>query len=531
MAQINWLDFLQKSQWKPEALPKAEELKKGRQEIRDINRARAMETARESSIDASGNFDSEKARKALIAQGFGGDADALVNQIAAGRAQASETRQTQMMKDASMVQLGLMSSDQFNKKWYNTETVETIPEKPLDTSWMQGIPETPSDVVPGTVSDTTAKSQVDRLRKPMENGSEIVVEGQVTKPDSTYKLPEIPAAERRIVSKPSQMSPEYLSEKGDIGKSLFGKTPEMASETVSEAGTKFASGLSKEDEAAYKTYLTRTGIDTNVGTLQEQVSQRLKDVAATVPKPILTVDPKDPVKSLNDYQIALNAYPSLVAKAQQDEIERLRNIPGSIQGEQIAKRGDIRATEAEQRAKESQTYELAGQKGDIYFRPVSKDEATRVKTILNEVPDIKKATKSFEEAYNAALSMAKIDGSVNSDNVVNNLVAMGAIPSSTAAKIKASLDPATPLTRDAILWMKSVAFSEGTPASEKWVSRTTQKLNEMLKVYGGNPIETVSEKPESGAAKQVKEKAKATTKPTPKKSGWYKDADGVMRKH
>lgn len=516
MAIISPKDFM--SDWsKSPVSTTIQDLQKNANELRELKRQRAIQTAISKSVDASGNFNPEIARKTLSDMGFGESGDPTVNQISQARAQASDTRQASMVKDATMVQMGLMSPEQYNKKWYNTESVETVSEKPIDTSWMQGIPET----VPETVSKSVptksgAASQLERFKKPMENGSVIVVEGKYTAPDSTYKLPDIPTIDRKIVKTPSQMSPEYLSESGDIGKSLFGKTPEMVSGNVSESNTKFASGLTKEDEAAYKTYLARTGIDVSSGNLQEQVLQRLRNVAETIAKPILTIDPKDPVKSLNDYQIALNEYPARVSKAQQEEIERLRNIPGSIQGEQIAKRGDIRAAESEQRAKESQTYELAGQKGDIYFRPVSKDEATRVKTILNEVPDIKKATKSFEEAYNAALSMAKIDGSVNSDNVVNNLVAMGAIPSSTAAKIKASLDPTTPLTRDAILWMKSVAFSEGTPASEKWVSRTTQKLNEMLKVYGGNPVNMSEEKTESGAMKQVKEKSKPSTKPKPK---------------
>jgi len=496
MAQINWLDFLQKGQWKPQPLLKVEELKEGRQKVRDINRIRAIEEAKAKGVDASGNLDPSKIRESLFAQGFGGDADSVLNQISQARAQASDTRQASMVKDATMVQMGLMSPEQYNKKWYNTESVETVSEKPMETSWMQGIPQDVSETVSNNVPKT-ATSQLERFKKPIENSSDIVVEGKYVAPDSTYKLPDIPTIDRKIVKTPSQMSPEYLSESGDIGKSLFGKTPEMVSGNVSESGATFASGLTKEDEAAYKIYLARTGVDITSGNLQDQIRQRLLNVSETVAKPILTIDPKDPVKSLNDYQVALNEYPAKVAAAQQTEIERLRNIPGTIQSEQIAKRGDIRAAESEQRAKFAQevsTDPLTPSKNSLLSRNVTSTELEKIKDYRKAYVNFQQATGTFADAVDAAIAKSKIDGSVNWDNVVGNLVSMGAWPSSDAVSLKQNLDPQVPVSKMAVLYawdtVKDQTGKAIKPrgASQEWVNKNVKELNSALVDAGGKPF-------------------------------------------
>lgn len=515
---VNYKDFL--SDWsKSPVTTSIKELKEDRQKVRDLNRITAIENAKKSAINEKGELDYGKLRQNLFEQGFGENAEELVQDIATKRAQASGTRNTQMMQDASMYQMGLMSPEEFNRRWFNAEkVVEKVEKDPLEES-KQIFGDITPDYTQQTIPQTIPQTSKNVGEMVSGKVGEIVVKPEVSqKVSDTFTLPEIKTPEKIIQKTPAQISPDFLTESGDISKSMYNK--DIDGNVISN-GVKFK----LPEDNVERNYVVNAaknvlGTDFKGDVNSENIDSRISEMAESqVPQ----IGSFNSYKSIQEYFSALKDRPAKVSEKKAEIIGKIAAERNARFTQDLAKRGDIRAELGEKRAEEAQKFELAGQKAEgIFYRPVSKDEATKVKQIIAEFPDVYNAykVKNFESAYNAALSMAKIDGSVAAENVINNLVAMKALPSSVAVQIKTRLDPNAPLSKEFVNLLKD-EFIEGSGASQEWVERATQKMNDMLYVYGGNPIQadfsessTKDQKPSKSVADMLNDKAKQSKSKT-----------------
>lgn len=520
-----------------------QDLQKNANDLREFRRQRAIQNAMSQAVDAQGNFNPELARKSLFEQGFGESADSVVNEIAAKRDAAEKLRDERMQRVASLYSQGLISKEQANKEIYGTTNVENVPE----TYNTKSGPKTEAQILQesrdifGETSMTPRQKIESKMSQDQSKIGEIRVPGSISD-SSMYDMSLPQTSERRIVKTPAQITPDYLTGEGDIGKSIYAPIQTGENGGKIQSGLGFStSGLGKLEKDSYKNYLSRKGIDVTKGTLEEQINQRIGDVAKEIPVPILTIDPKDPIKSMNEYRVAINEYPSKVIKAQNEELEKLRNFPGTYQSEAFARTGERRAEAGEQRAKfqqEVSTDPLTPSKNPMLARNVTTTELEKIKDYRKAYVNYQNATRSFEDGLDAAIAKAKIDGSVNWDNVVSNLVAMGAWPSSEAVALKQNLDPNVPVQRMAVLAAldegKRVGkyakfFNSPKGASAEWVNKNVKELNSALVDAGGKPF-TAGDQLEAKRSPNEPE-TKTEPKAAPKKSGWYKDADGVMRKH
>lgn len=128
------------------------------------------------------------------------------------------------------------------------------------------------------------------------------------------------------------------------------------------------------------------------------------------------------------------------------------------------------------------------QPGVERFRAVSQPEKERGERLAEVYQDLEAGFKrgTFEGDYGAAIAKAKQDGSVNSDAVVSNLVAMGAWPSTRAVALKNILsDTPGSITGDGYKLIKQkVGNIDGADqkARASWYKDAIENINNAL--YG-----------------------------------------------
>ena len=243
---------------------------------------------------------------------------------------------------------------------------------------------------------------------------------------------------------------------------------------------------------------------------QEAVNELLAQAKSTIPLPRLHLKDNKP-----DYEATMadkNEYAAKVAKAQQEMIEKLAAGNTTAIGEVLAQAGN-------ERAKEQQKYDLAGQKTDSFYRAVSKDEAARVRLLNETVDDITAAKKTggFEGDYQAAVAKAKSDGSVNKDAIVAQLIAMGTVPSNRAVFLKSVMDANGNISGDIWNQVKAAVgeiFVTDPKKRDAWYKSAIDNMNESITRNGGNI--------KGGTGKAIKDpdEPEDKTQFTPK-TGWY----------
>lgn len=253
-----------------------------------------------------------------------------------------------------------------------------------------------------------------------------------------------------------------------------------------------------------------------------------------------------------DGKIDYAAYGAEIAKQKESEIKAQAKAEEAIQNakdklmETAQKYGvSTIASKEEGRNVEKQEADMQGRRPEGYqYRYVTPTEATKGRDLVSSYFDIRDGLKrgGFDGAYAAALAKAKADGSVNSDAIVGNLVAMGAIPSNKAIYIKSLLNPGGSVTTEGA---KQIASFLGTSiekfnesgVAKQWGNDAVSNIKETAKMYGYDLDKGTTKPPPPPGNEPKKEPTPAAkfsgAKPSdkPKKTGWYKDADGVMRNH
>jgi hypothetical protein len=167
------------------------------------------------------------------------------------------------------------------------------------------------------------------------------------------------------------------------------------------------------------------------------------------------------------------------------------------------------------------------------------------------IADISNADNGFGGAMQAAIAKAKVDGSVNMDVVISNLVSMGAMPSDQGAKIMAKMTPEAYTNFASMLkagsvdqvmsGLRAIGIDVGTgtgATNPTWKDQALDNVFQQAQAHGmtesyynkqrskswqsASPVEVLSSAPNAPRPRENK---------APARTGWYKDADGVMRKH
>lgn len=171
--------------------------------------------------------------------------------------------------------------------------------------------------------------------------------------------------------------------------------------------------------------------------------------------------------------------------------------------------------QGERRASEDQEYSLAGQKTDLFVRPVSAEEAGKVKMYRAAVDDIVQAPNTFAGAFQAAVAKAKTDGSVNADAIQANLAAMGSpMPSEEFVQLRMVMDNSSNPLSDGWKYFKSKIATKGPVKGPdpEWRKQAIANINAQIQYNGGKPYSFSN--PGTGAAvtKTVADDMKPATK-------------------
>ena len=214
---------------------------------------------------------------------------------------------------------------------------------------------------------------------------------------------------------------------------------------------------------------------------QGSVDQLLAYAGSTVPAP--RIHYKDGKVDIDATMADRNEYSAKVTKAKQEMIEKLVSGNTTAIGEVLAQAGNVRA-------EEQQKYDLAGQKTDSFVRPVSKDEAARVRVLNETLDDVigAKIIGGFEGDYQAAAAKAKADDSVNKDAIVANLIAMGTVPSNRSVFLKSVMDANGNIPGDIWNQVKAAAgevFVADNAKRDAWYNSTIENMNQSLARNGG----------------------------------------------
>ncbi len=235
---------------------------------------------------------------------------------------------------------------------------------------------------------------------------------------------------------------------------------------------------------------------------QTSVDELLSYAASSVPTPRKHF--KDGRFDLEATLADRNEYAAKVTKAKQDMIEKLASGNTTAIGETLAQAGNVRS-------EEQQKYDLAGQKSEIFTRPVSKDEAARVRVLNETVDDVigAKTIGGFEGDYQAAVAKAKADGSVNRDAILANLIAMGTVPSSKSVFVKSIMDANGNISLD--LWNQAKAkfgeeFVTDPKKRDAWYKGTIDNMNQSIARNGGKARDNGPTPPPEKAGDIRKEK-------------------------
>lgn len=163
--------------------------------------------------------------------------------------------------------------------------------------------------------------------------------------------------------------------------------------------------------------------------------------------------PEKQAEAYAQYTQDVVAYPSKVEDARVKLSEAIRTGNTDVLDKSLAVQGNERAIEQlrlsqEQNARSKQEYVRNRQAAEtlVNMGVTAKlmpdaDVKALQDVFIPAIADIKQAGNGFGGAMQAAVAMSKVDGSVNFDNVLSKLIAMGAMPSDAAAQIKTKLTP------------------------------------------------------------------------------------------
>lgn len=528
----------------------------GANKIREFNRQRAVENA------ISKNYDPETLRidengiaQDLAAKGFGGTAEQVINQLKAERTKVSSDMADAMAKDWLQVQQKIRSPENFFKKWGTGEntTITASIQAPESQGQVSKItPQTVSDNQVQTVSEPPIKkTALDDLKQrfptsfnftPKDATSDTYVETpsseNVVSVDGsgfTSRMPEgklqdiIP--QTTYTTKTENINPTTTPTWNAIDMLPRVMTDDLSkgSSSSSSSSTISTEDMTPNEKEKLTTFLRRSIIDTKNLSLDDAIKEYEKQATESVIKPVLPI--KGDLEDQLRYQKEESEYNAKKAEALRNARKEMRGAVGEIQGTDIQ-------SAAEKRAEQKYRSEMQRVLNPLVFDP-SKDPPTqeganRVYDIVINFDDIRRAGEStgnakddFRRAWNAAVAKGKIDKNTTLENIVANLVAMGAMPDRQSAIIKKMLETnidwqSMAADKIADYFAKNDTYFGFMPkgANPDWVEQQRKTYSVDLKLNNAYPLEQIESKLYS----------QSTSSTQPQKSGAKKQADDVMKK-
>lgn len=279
-----------------------------------------------------------------------------------------------------------------------------------------------------------------------------------------------------------------------------GKNPIDGLTTTGTSTTGFSSDLTKwepKDNGSneYRQFATALQNELSANNFKS-AEDYLTTVGKTVYEQNLYV-PNPMAMYTKDGKIDRAAYGAEIAKQKQSQIVAKAKAEEAILKARdglIAKAKEYGVqtigSEVEKDRQEAHEADYAGRRaGGYQFRPVTQAEATKGRDLVSSYFDIRDGIRrgGFEGAYAAALAKAKADGSVNSDAIVGNLIAMGAVPSAQSVYVKSLMNQNGTVGADAWNQIKAVIgdvlFAE-SGATKKWANDALKNIAETAKLYG-----------------------------------------------
>jgi hypothetical protein len=530
---LNWLGNLDFNKESPVKL-NITDLKESANKLRELNRQRAIQKATSDALKPDGTIDYDAARKSLISQGFGENADQLVNAMSGTRTEAAKMESESRNRDYMDMIKGLLSPAEFVKRHQGQDIVTTKPsEAPTSSYNLLTDKDIPGNVETPKISPNQISSQI--------NPNEISIQGQEFKSKASEgKLQDtIPQNVYTTTKSGPQITPDYLKSDIDVNKLSEGFGVKYGTKGY-EFEPFTSKSMNENEKNNLAATLRRSGIEIKTNEdLDNAVKQAENQVLKSIPLPVFNpyVTGDKFAEELGRYQKEMQEYPAKQQAALLEFRKGLKSGFGEVQGTELSKNADIRAKEQLEIEKKKQIFDLAQLSPETnpnIYKEIRPDQLQKINDMRKAVVNFKRAGNSFEDAVDAAINKSKIDGSVNWDAVVGNLTSMGAFPSAEAVKLKLALDPNQPVTKEIITATVKgniPGFKYKTKgASDKWIANNIDELNQSLYDLGGNKIEYKTTK--SGAEKQVddmKNKPKSFTEEV-KKSETKPKSDVLPKK-
>ncbi len=196
------------------------------------------------------------------------------------------------------------------------------------------------------------------------------------------------------------------------------------------------------------TYLAGRGVDTK--DLQSAVNSLEARAIDSVPKPVMVMPEGTTVEAIakarNLNMKAQAEYAAKVADAKLKFSDDMQKGNYSVLEKQLAQTASALAKQANERQRAEFERDRAAatklKEMGVTDRLLPAADVKALQDVfIPAIADISNADKGFGGAMSAAIAKAKVDGSVNVEAVISNLVAMGAMPSDQAAKIMTKMTP------------------------------------------------------------------------------------------
>jgi hypothetical protein len=502
-----------------------EDIFKGMQNVREMKRKRAVEEAIRKGVGPDGIMNPDNIRQSLAASGFGENADEVVREISMKRqGDVKSTAELGVMLKG-LVDGGYINEAKARELYENTVLSSPRPSTKIADSESQIMADAASFVGEGEPQSQTPITQPTGspgagTTRSVVGETEAIIrpEGDIKPTGGEYKLQDIgPQTEQS--RRAAQATPDYAADLIN-----WGKKPEAGvvdSGNISTTTFDYMLPTETRDLEETLTAYQRLGYDIKDPTsesIDAQITKRALAIAG--PAPVMTpgYNLADITKNTAEYNQRMREWVAKISEAKQSQVD-------AVSKERAGKFGEVQS-------KEAQDFGLGGQKGKdgkplpLFYRDVSAPEAAEVKKQRAAIDDISTANiATFEGQYKAALAKAKADGSVNQDAIMANLVAMGAVPSSSALYLKQLMTPGGNWKSEGIGVLKQVLASlsesdkkQASSNATEWQRDAISNINQYIQDNGGNPYvrrksaaDSLRDMADGGATRKTPNKPKRTS--------------------
>lgn len=346
---LNWLSNLEFTKEDPVKW-NTKDLLTQQNEIRDLKRKRAIERSIAGSVDKDGNFSEASMRQRLIEEGFGENADEIVNKFTTERTKKAIESLDTKEKATNLFSQGIINKAEYDRlvgaeeKLVDEEPKAVTQKATSETDWqdpskdseeMKATPEW-QKLYGGTSQSTTQAPQADGSKI-----GEVVVPGKVKTPKEQEQEwgPLGKFRNPKVVQSPPQFTPKYATFSSDVDIDKYmGKSGKESTPRVFEVSSD--KNTARNQIAAAQTHLG-FAIDPKKDA-SEQISKKITEIAKQN-----TIEPKRrSYKESTDYFKAVSEWEAKVRENEQKLIEGIQAQQNALFGQGIQAK-DVEIREAQ----------------------------------------------------------------------------------------------------------------------------------------------------------------------------------------